>query len=89
MPDKNTYLLFRTLALMAIDFVALPDHSDAFAKPKNTSEANAANNTPPSMGHLEGHAISLATDRCKPLTRPRVPYSAGAVNRSHGLGGAQ
>ena len=43
-------------------FVQVPDQFDAFFNPKNASETNAKNITPPSIGQLEQRTSSLATD---------------------------
>ena len=54
--------LRRKLTFTAILFVLLPDQSDAFFNPKNVSETNAINITPPSIGQLEKRTSSRATD---------------------------
>ena len=45
--------LIRKLTFTAIFFALLPDQFDAFFDPKNVSETNAINITPPSDGQLE------------------------------------
>ena len=67
----------------------MPDQLDAFFNPKNASEKDAQNITPPSIGELEKRTSFRATDvvamnfgdngnhlyshRFKPLTEPCVP----------------
>ena len=43
-------------------FGQLPDQFDAFFNPKNASEKDAKNITPPSIGQLEKRTSSRATD---------------------------
>ena len=47
-----------------IVFVLVPDQFDAFLffNPKNASEKNAKNTTPPSIGQLEKRTSSRVTD---------------------------
>ena len=54
--------LRRKLTFTAIFIVLLPDQFDAFFNPKNVSETNAINITPPSIGQLEKRTSSRATD---------------------------
>ena len=52
----------RKFTLTAIFFVLLPDQFHVFFNPKNVSETNAINITPPSIGQLEKRASSSPTD---------------------------
>ena len=54
--------LRRKIAFTAIFLGLLSDQFDAFFNPKNVSETNAINITPPSIGQLEKRASSRATD---------------------------
>ena len=45
-----------------IFFNKVPDHLDAFFNPRNASEKDAKNITPPSIGQIENRTSSPATD---------------------------
>ena len=50
------------LTFTTIFFEPLPDQFDTFFNPKNAAETNAIKITPPSIGQLEQHTSSRATD---------------------------
>ena len=50
------------LTFTTIFFEPLPDQFDTFFNPKNAAETNAIKITPPSIGQLEKHTSSRATD---------------------------
>lgn len=85
--------LRRKLTLMVLYFfvVLLPNHLNAFFNPKNASETNAINITPPSTGQLEKLLSSRATvlfnielrQQCQALKFPRIQASNGAVKHEH------
>ena len=56
------YLRLKRTSFTPIFFVHVPDQFDAFFNPKNASEEDAKNNTPPSIGQLEKRTSSRATD---------------------------
>ena len=66
LPNRTSVLiavyLRRKFAFTAIFLVLLPVQFDAFLNPKNVSETNAINVTPPSIGQREKRPSSRATD---------------------------
>ena len=74
--------LRRKLTSTAIFFVRLPDYFDTFFNPKNVSETNAINITPPSISQLEKRTSSRATDddveRWTPTTMPTTDTPTGS-----------
>ena len=58
----ESYYLRLNLAATPKGIVQVPDKFDAFFKPKNSSEKDVKDTTPPLIGQLEKPASSRATD---------------------------